>query len=269
MRKLVHLLLPLLAALFALPLVWLLAASLASEPELLLSGAAVRPFAFNWHNYGAAAEHMAYFTLLSNTALAAALAAAGAMLTCTLAGYSLAKLRWRGRGLLLTATVAILFIPGQVTMVPEFILMSKLGLTGSLAPVIIKPALGVPMYILLLRQFFADLPAELQQLARMDGAGEARIFAAIMLPQALPAILLVGLFQAMASWQDFVGPLLYVNEPSRYTLSLGLQQFQSELGTDWGQLTAAAMLTLLPLLLVFAAVQGSILGRSSLIGIKD
>lgn len=250
-----HLVLSSVGLMFLTPFVWMIFTSLKRNSQLYGSTAYWFPNPVEWNNYLDAINRMAFFPLFENTLIIALISALGVMIISPQVAYSLAKLRWRGRSIIFAATIGVMMVPSQMTMVPEFILMHNLGFVGTWVPLFIKPVLGVPIYIFLLRQFFVRIPAELLQTARMDGAGEVRMYWEIMLPQALPAVCTVGLFQIVASWQEFQAPLLYLNDPSMYTLSLGLQQFQSETGTEWGQLMAASLLTILPLVILFFLLQ--------------
>jgi multiple sugar transport system permease protein len=165
-------------------------------------------------------------------------------------------------------TIAVMMIPGQVTMIPLFILFEKLGWVGSPLPLIVPVFFGVPFYIFLLRQFFLGLPDTLMDAARIDGAGEFRIYWQIMLPLAKPAVLAVGLFQFMGSWTDFLGPLLYLTDETSYTLSLGLQQFQSQRGTEWGLMMAVSTLMTLPIIILFFFLQKTFIKGITFSGIK-
>ncbi|AJY74015.1 carbohydrate ABC transporter permease [Paenibacillus beijingensis] len=265
---LVHLILLLTAAGFAAPLVWMLLTSLKDNSQLFASPPQWLPSPVHLQNYAEAFSRISLPRLLSNTLIVSLFSALGMLLTAPLAAYSLAKLEWKGRSLIFAVTIGVMMVPGQVTMIPEFILFYKLGLVGTLIPLIVKPALGVPVYIFMLRQFFLGLPSELQQAARIDGASEGYIYWSIMLRLAMPAVLATGLFQIMASWNDFLGPLLYLNDPAQYTLSLGLQQFQNEISTEWNLLMAAAFLMILPILILFFFLQRTFIQGITFTGIK-
>lgn len=153
-------------------------------------------------------------------------------------------------------------------MIPLFIMFEKFGWVGTPLPLIIPSFFGVPLYIFLLRQFFLGLPTELLDSAGIDGAGEFRIYWQIMLPLAKPAVLAVGLFQFMASWRDYIGPLLYLTEPGSYTLSLGLQQFHNLRGAEWGLMMAVATMMTLPVVVLFFFLQKTFIRGITFTGIK-
>lgn len=192
----------------------------------------------------------------------------GVIISCPLVAYSFAKLEWRGKNVLFVITIAVMMIPSQVTMIPLFLLFNKIGWVGTPLPLIVPAFFGVPFSIFLLRQFFMGLPDALRDAAKIDGASEFRIYWQIMLPLAKPAILAVGLFQFMGSWTDFMGPLLYLTDEAQYTLSLGLQQFQSQMGTEWGLMMAVATMMTIPIIILFFFLQKTFIKGITFSGIK-
>lgn len=221
-----------------------------------------------WSNYVDAMTYIPFFTYLKNTLIITGFSTLGVVLTSPLVAYSFAKLQWRGSKTLFLITIAVMMIPGQVTMIPLFLLFDKLNWIGTVLPLIVPAFFGVPFYIFLLRQFFMGLPNELKDAARIDGAGEFRIYWQIMLPLAKSAVLAVGLFQFMASWTDFMGPLLYLTNPESYTLSLGLQQFQSQKGTEWGLMMAVSTIMTAPIIILFFLLQKTFIQGITFSGIK-
>lgn len=269
MKKLLaHVVLIIASGFFMIPFVWLLSTSLKPPTQIFTWPPEWIPRPLTWTNYIDAMEYIPFFTYLKNTAVITVLSTAGAMLSCPLVAYSFAKLRWRGRNILFAITIAVMMIPTQVTMIPLFIMFEKFGWVGTPLPLIIPAFFGVPLFIFLLRQFFLGLPGELQDSARIDGAGEFRIYWQIMLPLAKPAVLAVGLFQFMNSWTDFIGPLLYLTEPDSYTLSLGLQQFHNLRGAEWGLMMAVATMMTLPVVVLFFFLQKTFIRGITFTGMK-
>ena len=146
-------------------------------------------------------------------------------------------------------------LPGQVTMIPQFLLFSELGWYGTLLPLIIPSFFGVPFFIFLLRQFFMTIPEELLEAARLEGASEWQILWQVVLPLSKPALATCALFQFLHTWNDFFGPLLYLNNPEHYTLAYGLQQFLSSYGGQWAQLMAASTMFIAPVIVLFFLTQ--------------
>ncbi|MEO2260444.1 carbohydrate ABC transporter permease [Paenibacillus amylolyticus] len=256
------------SAFFMIPFIWLLSTSLKPLTQIFTFPPEWIPRPILWSNYSRAVEYIPFWTYLKNTAIITIVSTLGVIISCPLVAYSFAKLEYRGRGLLFFVTLAVMMIPGQVTMIPLFLLFTKLGWVGTPLPLIVPQFFGVPIYIFLLRQFFMGLPDALREAARLDGASEFRIYLQIMFPLAKSAVLAVALFQFMGSWTDFMGPLLYLtNEPS-YTVSLGLQQFQSQKGSEWGLLMAVSTLMTLPIIVLFFFLQKTFISGITFSGIK-
>ncbi|WP_145328649.1 carbohydrate ABC transporter permease [Paenibacillus xylanexedens] len=267
-RALAYLCLIVASAFFITPFIWLLSTSLKPLTQIFTFPPEWIPSPILWSNYSRAVEYIPFWTYLKNTAIITIASTLGVIISCPLVAYSFAKLEYRGRGLLFFVTLAVMMIPGQVTMIPLFLLFTKLGWVGTALPLIVPQFFGVPIYIFLLRQFFMGLPDALREAARLDGASEFRIYLQIMFPLAKSAVLAVALFQFMGSWTDFMGPLLYLtNEPS-YTVSLGLQQFQSQKGSEWGLLMAVSTLMTLPIIVLFFFLQKTFISGITFSGIK-
>lgn len=263
-----HLFLLIAAVFFLAPFIWMVSTSLKPLEQVFTFPPEWIPKPFMWSNYVDAMTYIPFFTYLKNTLIITGFSTLGVVLTSPLVAYSFAKLQWRGSKTLFLITIAVMMIPGQVTMIPLFLLFDKLNWIGTLLPLIIPAFFGVPFYIFLLRQFFMGLPNELKDAARIDGAGEFRIYWQIMLPLAKSAVLAVGLFQFMASWTDFMGPLLYLTNPESYTLSLGLQQFQSQKGTEWGLMMAVSTIMTAPIIILFFFLQKTFIQGITFSGIK-
>lgn len=256
------------SAFFLIPFIWMVSTSLKPITQIFTFPPEWIPRPIQWDNYIEATEYIPFFVYLKNTAVITVFSTIGVVISCPLVAYSLAKLEWRGRDTLFIVTVAVMMIPGQVTMIPLFLLFNKLGWVGTPLPLIVPAFFGVPFSIFLLRQFFRGLPDSLRDSARIDGANEFRIYWNIMVPLAKPAILAVGLFQFMASWTDFLGPLIYLTEEMQYTLSLGLQQFQSQKGTEWGLMMAVSTMMTLPIIILFFFMQRTFIQGITFTGIK-
>jgi multiple sugar transport system permease protein len=267
-RIFAHAFLILISILFLVPFFWMLSTSLKDQTQIFSFPPEWIPSPFKWSNYLEAVEYIPFFSYLKNTVVITVFSTIGAVITCPLVAYGFAKLKFKGSNALFIVTIAVMMIPGQVTMIPLFILFEKLGWVGSPLPLIVPVFFGVPFYIFLLRQFFLGLPDTLMDAARIDGAGEFRIYWQIMLPLAKPAVLAVGLFQFMGSWTDFLGPLLYLTDETSYTLSLGLQQFQSQRGTEWGLMMAVSTLMTLPIIILFFFLQKTFIKGITFSGIK-
>jgi multiple sugar transport system permease protein len=254
--------------LFLLPFLWMLSTGLKGNEQMFTYPPVWIPKPMVWKNFVDAVTTISFFTFLKNTLIVAVLATFGVIISCPLVAYSLARINWNGRNILFIITIAVMMIPGQVTMVPLFIVFTKLKMVGTLAPLIIPTFFGVPFYIFLMRQFFRQLPKSLEDAARIDGCSEFQIYWRIMFPLCQPAILTIALFQFMNSWNDFLGPLIYLNDEKMYTLQLGLQQFKQAYNTQWNLLMAASILIALPIIILYFFVQRSFIQGISFGGVK-
>jgi multiple sugar transport system permease protein len=263
-----HMVLIIASFFFMIPFIWMVSTSLKPLTQVFTFPPEWIPKPVKWSNYIDAMNYIPFFTYLKNTTIITVVSTVGAVLSCPIVAYSFAKLKWPGRNILFIITIGVMMIPGQVTMIPLFLLFEKLGLVGTPYPLIIPAFFGIPFYIFLLRQFFMGLPDSLREAAKIDGASEFRIYWQIILPLAKPAVLAVGLFQFMASWTDFLGPLLYLTDSVQYTLSLGLQQFQSQKGSEWGLMMAVSTMMTIPVILLFFFLQKTFIKGITFSGIK-
>ncbi|MBM3499709.1 MAG: carbohydrate ABC transporter permease [Armatimonadetes bacterium] len=192
----------------------------------------------------------------------------GTLLSCSLVAYGLARIRWRGRNALFYGIIATMMLPFQVTMVPIFVVFARLGWVDSFLPLTVPAFFGNAFFIFLLRQFFLTIPDELADAARIDGCSEWDIYWRVVLPLAKPALATVGLFAFMNTWNDYVGPLIYLSDASKYTLSLGLASFSSQYGSYPGMLMAVTVVMTLPIIVLFFLAQRTFIQGITLTGIK-
>jgi multiple sugar transport system permease protein len=263
-RLLSHGVLVLLAIPFLLPLVWMVSTSLKEDVQIFpREGDPTSPLALGnlvpspvaWHNYADALAAVPFLTYLGNTCVLCVLNVVGAVLSSAVVAYGFARLRFRFREPLFILLLMTMALPAQVTMIPQFVLFRELGWYGTLLPLIVPPFFGVPLFIFLMRQFFLTIPEEMIESARLEGASEWQILWHLVLPLSKPVLATCALFQFLGTWNDFVGPLIYLNDPTRYTLAYGLQQFLSSYGGQWAQLMAASTMFILPVLLLFFFAQ--------------
>ena len=223
-----------------------------------------------WDNYPKAVVAMRHFPrYLANTLILCALNVIGTVLSSALVAYGFARLEWRGRNALFGVLLATMMIPFPVTMVPLFGLFRALGWIGTLRPLWVGSFCANAFNVFLLRQFFRTLPEELSEAARIDGCGEFRIFWQIVLPLCRPALAVVALFTFMGTWNDFLGPLIYLTDERDYTLALGLRALQTTNGIDWNYLMAASTLMILPVIALFFFAQRSFVEGIALTGSKS
>jgi multiple sugar transport system permease protein len=201
-----------------------------------------------------------FWRYLGNTLLVAGLSVLGTLLACPLVAYALAKIDWPGRNILFVVILATMMLPPQVTLIAIYMLWNGLGATDSYLPLVVPAFLGTPFFIFLIRQFLLSVPDELLEAARIDGASEFMIYRTIILPIARPALITSAVFQFIWSWTDFLNPLIYLNDSSKYTLSIGLYSFFGEHGVQWGPLMAACVLFTLPAVIIYIFCQRYFLG---------
>jgi multiple sugar transport system permease protein len=263
-----QLLLFVLASLFAAPLGWMVLSSLKSPVQLAENPYAILPKSWQWSNYPQALAAMPYLRYLSNSVVLCAGSVIGSTLSCSLAAYGFARLKWRGRDLLFGLLITTLLLPWHVTMIPRFLLIRELGLYNSLAALIAPTFLGDAFFIFLLRQFYLTIPEELSEAGRLDGLSEWGIYWNLILPLSRPALVTVAVFQTVSAWNNFSGPLLYLSDPQRFPLAYGLEQFVSSYADQTHLLLAAAVLFTLPMLLLFLVAQRTFVRGISTTGIK-
>jgi len=252
-------LLLLLALVVLLPLVWLVSTSLKGPAEdIFTSPPALLPSQPSLAAYGQLFAANPMLTYLRNSALVSALAVLANLLFCSLAAYPLARLRFRGRGLVLALVVATILIPFQVVMIPLYLLMVQLGLRNTLWALIL-PQAATAFGIFLLRQSFLGVPVELEEAARIDGCTPLGAWWNVMIPAARSDLITLAMFVFIGSWSDFLWPLIILDDPGLYTLPLGLQQLASSFSLDWRLVAAGSVVSILPVLVLFLALQRYIL----------
>jgi multiple sugar transport system permease protein len=263
-----YLLLIILGLTFAFPLYWMIATSLKTPPQQVAIPPVWIPHPFVWKDYPNALTAYPYSDYLRNTLAICILTVVGTVASCSLVAYGFARIRWPGRDLVFLFVLATLMLPYQVTMIPLFIIFRQIHWVNTFRPLIVPAFFGNPFFIFLLRQFFMLQPQELSDAAKIDGCSEFGIFYQVLLPLARPALATVALFQFMGAWNDFLAPLIYLNSQSKFTLALGLQQFISAYGSQWGQMMAAATTFTIPIIALFFFTQRTFIQGIALTGLK-
>lgn len=251
------------------PFYWMIRSSFMDIGQIFVMPPIMIPDPIVTTNYGEALEVMPYFKYLVNTLIVVISNVCGSILAASICAFSFSRLRWPGRDKVFMVILTSLMMPGIVTMIPTFVMWSKLGLTNSLVPLSVPIWFGGSVYnVFLFRQFFLGIPRELDEAAYVDGASFFKVYRSIIMPLSKSVMVVVGIFSFLNSWNDFMGPLIYLNEESKYTLSLGLQLFQGSYGAQWQLLMAASLLVLFPAMLVFFFGQKHILEGIATTGIK-
>ena len=244
----------LLAVLTALPLLWMLSASLMPTGEAMSLPARLLPSRPTLEHYAALFSRLDIGRNFLNSLILATMITAVSLLCNAMAGYAFAKLRFRGRGRLFAILLATLIVPPQVTVLPLFLEVRSLGLINSFGGVLVA-GLATVFGIFLIRQFAAGIPDELLDAARLDGASELRIFWTVVLPLMRPILITLGVFTFLGAWNDFMWPLTVLTDASKYTLPVALANLSGEHVQDTELMMAGAVITVLPGLLVFLALQ--------------
>ncbi|MCX8053578.1 MAG: carbohydrate ABC transporter permease [Armatimonadetes bacterium] len=221
------------------------------------------------YNYTRGLVFIPFLRQLRNTLIICFACVIGALLSCSLVAYGLSKIEWQGRNLLFIVILSTMMLPFQVTMVPLFAVFSKLGWVDTFLPLTVPAFFGNAFYIFLLRQFFMTIPIELSEAARLDGCSEFDIYRRIILPLSKPALATVGLWTFMGAWNDFVGPLIYLVDESKYTLSLGLAMFLGQYGSEYGMLMAVSTVVTIPIIILFFFTQRTFIQGITLTGLKS
>ena len=252
-----------LALLFVFPFIVMLSTAFKEIGDIFTAPPSLLPRTWTLGNFAQAFAEIPFWRYIGNTFLVAGLSVLGTVITCPLVAYALAKVRWRGSRPLLIVVLTTMMLPPQVTLIPVFLIWNGLGAIGTYLPLVVPAFLGTPFLIFMIRQFLMGVPDELIEAARIDGASEFRTYATIVLPIARPAIVTAAVFQFVWSWTDFLNPLIYLTDPSQYTLSIGLYSFFGQNDIAWGPLMAACVLFTLPALFVFLIGQRFFIGGIS------
>ena len=245
------------AAIFLLPFYWMTISAFKNNAEIFASPVGWFPSPVRWSNITDLLSRTDFPFLLQfgNSVFYAGSVAIAVCFSCSLAAYSFGCLRWRGRNIVFGLTLCALLLPGIVTFLPVYLGWSALGLNGTYWPLIAPSLLGDAFYIFMLRQFFLGVPRELMDAARLDGASEFRIWWQIVLPQVRTALVIVALFAVVYTWNEFFGPLIYLQDRDKFPLSLGLFTFQSQRAAEWSVSMVGALLTALPMVILFLLTQ--------------
>lgn len=276
-RALIYLVLIGLSIPALLPMTWMVSTSLKSDKQVFategkaaptVSIRSLVPSPIQWANYPNAMKTVPFRTYLRNTVLLCLINVFGVVLSSAIVAYGFARCSFVGKSFFFVAMISTMAVPPQVTMVPVFALFKALGWYGTYLPLTVPSFFGAPFFIFLLTQFFRKLPEDMAEAARLDGANEWGIFARVILPLSRPALATCAIFQFMGTWNDFLGPLLYLNNPSSYTVAYGLQQFLSKNGGQWTLLMAGATVFTMPMIVLFFFAQKTFIQGIATTGAK-
>jgi multiple sugar transport system permease protein/alpha-1,4-digalacturonate transport system permease protein len=255
------------AIVMVFPIYWMFATAVRPHPEIFEAIARLLPSSISWNNFRAVLTRYPALTWVSNSVVIAIAAVVLTVFINLLCGYTFAKFRFPGRNVLFFAILGALMVPIQVIIVPEFLIVSWLGLLNTHLGVIL-PRAAEAFGIFMVRQFMVSIPDELIEAARLDGAGEFAIFFRIVLPLSKPIIAVLVIFTFMWRWNDFAWPLVALTDQDMFTVPLGLNLLRGEVNPDWGNVMALALMSLLPMLVIFLAFQRYLVQGIASTGLK-
>ena len=256
------------AAIAFFPFVWLIRSSFMEMSQIFIIPPEWIPRPFAWQNYPEALTVVPFGLYFVNTLKIVGGVMCGTLLSSSLAAFSFSRLRWRGRDMIFGLLLTTMMLPYAVTLIPTFILWSRLGLVNTFVPLILPAWFGSPFYIFLLRQFFLSIPYELDEAAYVDGASPLYVYWKIILPLAKPPLIVVGIFSFMGVWNDLLGPVIYLTNPDKFTVAVGLAQFRGMYAAQWHLLMAASTVVLLPVVILFFVAQKYFIEGIALTGLK-
>ena len=256
------------ALILVLPLYWMLSTALKDEMQTFALPPTWAPNPIQWQNFAQVFQEVPFGRFIINTFILVALNIVGELFAVTLVAYGFARVRFPGRSVLFLLMLSTLMIPYQVTLVPRFILFAKLGWINTYLPLTVPAFTGSSFLIFLVRQYMMSIPYDLDEAAYIDGASRLQVFWHIILPLSRPALMLVIVFTFVGVWNDFLQPLIYLNDPNLFTVSLGLSFFQDTRSTNWNLLMAGSLLATIPPLLLFFFAQRQLIGGISIEGLK-
>ncbi|MDR1420922.1 MAG: carbohydrate ABC transporter permease [Treponema sp.] len=254
-RIIPRLVLVLMSVIYIMPFYWMLVSAVKAPAELLSIPPTLFPREFHFENYYHATRYIPFFRYMFNTLVIATFAVMGAMISNSLVSYGLSRIQWKGREQVFYVVIATMFIPFPVTMIALFDIFAKFRLINTYIPLTLPYYVGQATQIFMMRQYLMGIPREISDAGIIDGANEFQIFVRLILPIMRPVIAVVAIFTAVASWNDFLTPLIYLHQEEIYPISIGLQLFRSEHGLEYQLLMAAASMVALPVVVIFLCFQ--------------
>ena len=254
-KMLSYVLMTVIGIILLIPLLWMVFTSLKPMEEIVRYPPTFFPEKIVWENYLDTIAAFPFWRYARNTLFITVLVVIGNVLSNSFIAYGFAKLDFPGKKLMVALVLSTMMIPGFVTMIPQYVLFSKIGWVGTYLPLIVPSFFGNAFNIFLMRQFYLSINNELIEAAEIDGANHLYIWSHLMLPLTKPALITIAINSFNAAWNDFLGPLLYIQDQEKYTLQIGLQVFQNQATTQWNYLMAGATLVLIPTILLFFFAQ--------------
>ncbi len=268
-KGIVLLVITILAIIYFWPILTMLISSFKETKKFFDLQSSIFPRTLYFGNYPQVFEMIPFWTYLKNTLIITLSCVVGIILSVTLVGYGFSRIQWKGRDVVFYLVLSTMMVPFFVTIIPLFTMFTKIGLGNTLWPLIIPAFFGNPLYIYIMREFFKTIPMTISEAARIDGCSEFQTFLKVCLPLVKLPVIVCVLFEIMFCWQDFLRPVIYLNSQSKYTLAIGLQQFFTLRGVEWGPLMAASVMISLPLIVMFFAFQKYFIAGITMTGLKD
>jgi len=254
---------------YVLPLFWMLSTALKKDSQVIAFPPVWIPNPAMWNNFFEAFNFVPFATFLQNSLVISITTVVGVLISCLFSAYAFSRLEWKGRDAMFFLVISTLMLPYQVTMVPLYVIFNKIGWVNTLLPLIVPAFFGNAFFIFLARQFFLGIPRDLSDAALIDGCNDLQIIWKIILPLSRPLIMVIALFQFLGSWNDFLGPLIYLNDKNLYTVSLGLALMRSAYGLSrFSLIMAATALFVIPVLILFFFAQKSFIQGITFTGLK-
>jgi multiple sugar transport system permease protein len=251
-----------------IPFFWMVSSALKPNYQIFVFPPKWIPEPIQWDNFWKSMTALPFDIYFRNTLLIEVGVIVGTVLSCSIVAYGFARLDAPGRNFWFVVLLSTMMLPGVVTMIPVYLIFRNLNWVNTFLPLIVPTWFGSPFFIFLMRQFFMTIPRDFEEAARLDGANTWQILTRIMLPLAKPALATVAIFTFMGVWNDFMGPLIYLNKPETYTLALGLNFFKGQYVSNWNMLMAASIVMMLPLVILFFVAQKAFIEGITLTGIK-
>lgn len=266
-RVLLYIMLILIAVIMVVPFLWMLSTSLKTQYDAVKIPPVWIPDPPQWENYVKLFTEQPMSQFMLNTIKIVFFVVLGQLFFSSLAAYSFARISFKGRNVVFFFYIATLMVPGQVTMIPTYLMFAKAGLTDNHLALIL-PAFFSAFGVFLLRQFFMSLPRELEEAAEIDGCNPFMTYWRIMLPLVVPAMLTLGVFTLMNTWNDYMGPLIYLSSPEKYTMTLGIAYFKGVYTTQWNLVMAGSIVSVVPILIAYLCAQKYFIEGIAFSGVK-
>ena len=251
-----------------IPLWWMLRTSVMRPQEVFVYPPKIFPDVFRWQNYVEVFQKAPFVMYIRNTLYICGMDMIATLISCSMVAFSFARLRWRGRDLLFAIMLGTMMLPGAVTLIPRYLLFKELHWLDSYLPLWVPSWFGFAFFIFMLRQFYATIPYDLDDAARIDGCSILGIWWRIALPLTKPALTAVAIFTFNATWNDFMNPLLYLSSADKLTIALGLMAFRGPHRTDWHWMMASSVIAMTPIILLFFFAQRYFIQGVTFTGVK-